>query len=65
VPFCPYLIPALSIFACLYILKDLSGTTFKVFFIWMFIAISIYFAYSKRHSGLNDVWQRMPYMNEK
>ena len=33
VPFGPYLIPALSIFACLYILKDLSGTTFKVFFI--------------------------------
>lgn len=53
VPFGPYLIPALSIFACLYILKDLSGTTFKVFFIWMFIAISIYFAYSKRHSALN------------
>ena len=53
VPFGPYLIPALSIFACLYILKDLSATTYKVFFIWMFVAIGIYFAYSKRHSRLN------------
>ncbi|MBC3885249.1 APC family permease [Undibacterium griseum] len=53
VPFGPYLIPGLSILACLYILKDLSDTTYKVFFIWMFIAIGIYFLYSKRHSRLN------------
>jgi len=53
VPFGPYLIPGLSIFACLYILKDLSDTTFKVFFIWMSVAVAIYFIYSKRHSRLN------------
>ncbi|MBC3869760.1 APC family permease [Undibacterium oligocarboniphilum] len=53
VPFGPYLIPGLSILACLYILKDLSATTYRVFFIWMFIAVGIYFLYSKRHSRLN------------
>ena len=53
VPFGPYLIPGLSIFACLYILKDLSDTTFKVFFAWMTLAIALYFIYSKRHSRLN------------
>ncbi|MDE2427888.1 MAG: amino acid permease [Burkholderiales bacterium] len=53
VPFGPYLIPGLSIIACLYILKDLSKTTFHVFFIWMAIAIVVYFAYSLRNSRLN------------
>ncbi|WP_416200226.1 APC family permease [Undibacterium sp. CCC3.4] len=53
VPFGPYLIPGLSIAACLYILKDLSTLTFQVFFIWMAVAIAIYFLYSKRHSRLN------------
>ncbi|WP_408058336.1 APC family permease [Undibacterium crateris] len=53
VPFGPYLIPGMSIFACLYILKDLSPATFKVFFIWMLVALSIYFLYSRQHSRLN------------
>lgn len=53
VPFGPYLIPGLSILACLYILKDLSATTYHVFFIWMAVAIAIYFLYSKAHSHLN------------
>jgi len=53
VPFGPYLIPGLSVLACLYILKDLSATTYHVFFIWMAIAIVIYFLYSRVHSHLN------------
>jgi len=53
VPFGPYLIPGLSIFACLYIMKDLSGTTFRVFAIWMAVAVATYFLYSVRHSRLN------------
>lgn len=53
VPFGPYLIPGLSILACLYILKDLSAMTFKVFFVWMAVAVVIYFAYSFSHSRLN------------
>ncbi|MFZ6648519.1 APC family permease [Undibacterium sp. TJN25] len=53
VPFGPYLVPALSIIACLYILKDLSKLTYWVFFIWMGIAIAGYFIYGMRNSRLN------------
>jgi APA family basic amino acid/polyamine antiporter len=53
VPFGPYLVPALSICACLYIMKDLSPTTFHVFFIWMTVAILAYFGYGVRNSRLN------------
>nr|WP_188130170.1 amino acid permease [Massilia mucilaginosa] len=54
VPFGPYLVPGLSVAACLYIMKDLSKTTFTVFAIWMCVAVLTYFAYSIRHSRLND-----------
>ncbi|MDQ1922736.1 APC family permease [Massilia pseudoviolaceinigra] len=54
VPFGPYLVPGLSVAACLYIMKDLSKTTFTVFAIWMGVAVLTYFAYSIRHSRLND-----------
>jgi len=53
VPFGPYLVPALSIIACLYILKDLSRLTYWVFFIWMGVAIAGYFIYGMRNSHLN------------
>ena len=53
VPFGPYVVPALSIFACLYIMKDLSAMTFRIFFIWMAAALFVYFAYGLRHSRLN------------
>jgi APA family basic amino acid/polyamine antiporter len=53
VPFGPYVIPALSIFACLYIMKDLSITTFRVFAIWMTVAVLAYFVYGIRNSRLN------------
>jgi basic amino acid/polyamine antiporter, APA family len=53
VPFGPYLIPGLSILACLYIVQDLSSATFIVFFVWMAIAVVCYFAYGIRHSRLN------------
>jgi APA family basic amino acid/polyamine antiporter len=53
VPFGPYLVPGLSILACLYIMKDLSPTTFRVFTIWMTIAILTYFVYGVRNSRLN------------
>lgn len=54
VPFGPYLIPGLSIFACLYIIKDLPATTYTVFVIWMFITVSTYFLYSRKQSNLNQ-----------
>lgn len=53
VPFGPYLVPGLSVVACLYIMKDLSAATFRVFFIWMSIAIVTYFVYSMRNSRLH------------
>ncbi len=53
VPFGPYVVPALSILSCLYIMKDLSTMTFRIFFIWMAVALSIYFIYGVRHSRLD------------
>ena len=53
VPFGPYVVPGLSIAACLYIMKDLPHATFRVFFIWIAAAIATYFLYSVRHSRLN------------
>jgi APA family basic amino acid/polyamine antiporter len=53
VPFGPYVVPALSIFSCLFIMKDLSALTFKIFFIWMAAALFVYFVYGLRHSRLN------------
>ena len=54
VPFGPYVVPGLSIAACLYIMKDLSKTTFTVFAIWMCVAVLTYFLYGIRHSRLNQ-----------
>lgn len=53
VPFGPYVVPGLSILACLYIMKDLSPATFRVFTIWMAVAILTYFVYGVRNSRLN------------
>lgn len=53
VPFGPWLVPGLSILSCLYIMKDLSATTFLVFGVWMLLAVTAYFAWGIRHSHLN------------
>ncbi len=55
VPFGPYLIPGLSILSCLYIMKDLSVTTYAVFGVWMIFALCGYFLYGIGHSRLNRV----------
>jgi APA family basic amino acid/polyamine antiporter len=47
VPFGPYLIPVLSVLACLYIIKDLSAVTFKVFAVWMVVAVGAFLAYRR------------------
>jgi APA family basic amino acid/polyamine antiporter len=52
VPFGPYLIPVLSVASCLFIMKDLSSTTFTVFGAWMILALVCYVAYAARHSAL-------------
>lgn len=51
-PFGPWVIPVLSVLVCLFIIKDLPAETFRVFFIWMALAIAVYFGYGLRHSRL-------------
>ena len=53
VPFGPYLVPGLSVAACLWIMYGLSRTTYTVFGIVMGLAFATYFLYSVRHSRLN------------
>jgi len=55
VPFGPYLVPGLSIAACLYLVHGLSGVTYTVFAIWMTVAVLTYFAYGIRNSRMNRV----------
>jgi APA family basic amino acid/polyamine antiporter len=52
VPFGPFLVPALSVASCLFIMKDLSATTYTVFGVWMALAVAMYFAYARQHSVL-------------
>ena len=54
VPFGPYLVPALSVAACLYLIYGLSRTTYTVFGIVMALAFATYFLYGMRNSRLNQ-----------
>lgn len=53
VPFGPYVVPGLSILACLYIMHGLSWTTYTVFSIVMALALATYFLYGIHNSRLN------------
>jgi APA family basic amino acid/polyamine antiporter len=53
VPFGPYLVPGLSIIACLYLVFGLSKVTYTVFAVWMTVAVLTYFGYGLRNSRLN------------
>jgi APA family basic amino acid/polyamine antiporter len=53
VPFGPYLVPGLSILACLYLVFGLSKVTYTVFAVWMTVAVLTYFGYGLRNSRLN------------
>ncbi|SDG14731.1 basic amino acid/polyamine antiporter, APA family [Duganella sp. OV458] len=53
VPGGPYLVPGLSIAACLYLMFGLSMTTYTVFAIWMTAAVLTYLLYGMRNSRLN------------
>ena len=53
VPLGPYLIPGLSVSACLYLMYELTSTTYIVFSIVMALAVATYLLYSVRHSRLN------------
>jgi APA family basic amino acid/polyamine antiporter len=53
VPFGPYLVPGLSILACLYLVFGLSRVTYTVFAVWMTVAVLTYFFYGIRNSHMN------------
>jgi APA family basic amino acid/polyamine antiporter len=46
------LIPLLGVLFCLYLMFNLSMTTWVFFSIWLVIGLVIYFTYSKKHSTL-------------
>jgi len=50
-PFSPF-VPALGVFACLYLMSNLAQVTWSRFFFWMFCGLVVYVAYSMRHSKL-------------
>ncbi|QYF96011.1 amino acid permease [Massilia sp. PAMC28688] len=54
VPFGPYLVPGLSVAACLWIMYGLSSETYQAFAVVMVLALATYFLYSIRHSKLNQ-----------
>lgn len=53
VPFGPYVVPGMSVLACLYIMNGLSWTTYRAFAIVLGLAFAVYFLYGIRHSRLN------------
>ena len=48
----PYLVGALAIVGCLYLLWSLPSTTLFRFMIWNVIGLAIYFGYGRRHSAV-------------
>lgn len=42
--------PIVGILFCLYLMKDLPGTTWIRFVVWLFVGFGIYFFYSRHHS---------------
>jgi APA family basic amino acid/polyamine antiporter len=51
VPFSP-VFPIIGVAFCLFLMKDLPGTTWLRFVIWLVIGMAIYFGYSRKHSRL-------------
>lgn len=50
-PFVPIL-PIIAICCCLYLMINLSATTWKSFAVWLIIGLCVYFFYSRRNSHL-------------
>jgi APA family basic amino acid/polyamine antiporter len=47
------LIPVLGVASCLYLMVEIPAKSWVVFFGWMALGLTIYFAYGKKHSRLN------------
>jgi APA family basic amino acid/polyamine antiporter len=54
------LVPILGILVCLAMIISLWGTTLLSAFIWMIVGLVIYFAYSKKHSKLQNLGDALP-----
>jgi APA family basic amino acid/polyamine antiporter len=46
-------VPLLSMAVCIFLMTNLSATTWYAFLIWLTIGLSIYFLYSRKRSHLN------------
>jgi basic amino acid/polyamine antiporter, APA family len=47
-------IPAIAIFACLFLISNLAVFTWIAFAVWFVVGLIIYFTYSRKHSLLNQ-----------
>ncbi|MGD8475854.1 MAG: amino acid permease [Burkholderiales bacterium] len=54
VPFGPYLIPLLGAGSAAFLMYTATTATLIRLFVWMAIGLTIYFAYGRRHSRLNN-----------
>jgi hypothetical protein len=48
------LIPILGVLCCLYLMVEIPANSWLVFFGWMGLGLTIYFAYGSKHSKLNS-----------
>ena len=46
--------PIVGILLCFWLMKDLPGTTWIRFVVWLIVGLVIYFAYSRRHSTVGQ-----------
>lgn len=58
VPFVPVL-PALAVLTCLFLMLNLTLTTWLYFGAWLAIGTAIYFGYSRKHSNLQNQQSKM------
>ena len=47
-------IPVLGILFCLYLMIEIPPKSWVMFFVWMFVGLSIYFGYGRKRSKLNQ-----------